>query len=89
MEIEIKNTKNDFEKLISELRKDLATKDEQIATVISEVIYLILFVTDKLLSTYHFTLKVFANNIICILGTFTFYTKLNFYTCRINFCNNT
>ena len=54
MENELKNTKNDFEKLISELRKDLATKDEQIATIISEVIYLILFITDKLLSTYLF-----------------------------------
>merc|ERR1712240_37305 len=35
-ENELKNTKNDFEKLISKLRKDLATKDEQIATIISE-----------------------------------------------------
>ena len=47
MENELKNTKNDFEKLICELNKDLATKDEQIATVISEVVYLNLFIILK------------------------------------------
>ena len=47
MENELKNTKNGFEKLISELNKDLATKDEQIATVISEVVYLDLFIILK------------------------------------------